>query len=266
MSTAPLTTWLECLRAISSVKGILHLGPGYGVGELSKWSTKFTTASVHLIEANPKASSHLERIFEQKKNIQVANKVVMPLEESWKFHTYDNSSESCLLNLDVVHQYWPYIKQTNESLDQTYPEGIFFQEYIKNYPGINWLIVDCLPAATLIRSMGSYIDQMDVVIARTLIKGESDALGCTVASTTQLLQKHSFRLVHIQAERNPAIGIALYVKDLHATETLLKKRLGNLESHNQELAARLSKQAELISYAEQQLEEIKDLIVERDLG
>ena len=207
----PLTAWLDVLSAALPPAGVLLVGAGAGKGAWVQWLQSRGVASgatpVHLVEGDERQYRYLQKIGV---GCTLWRDVVAPSGGSATFHRTSNPAESGLLPPQSLQQLWPHL-----GVEQTVGiEDAMTLDALQAEAGgsINWLVLDCLPAAALLQGGERLLTQLDVALVRVANTLPTD-LAADQQAVDQLLHAVGLRCVHTQAERHPGLAHALYIRD-----------------------------------------------------
>src|SRR5690606_38343140 len=135
--------------------------------------------------------------------------VVAPKAGATIFHRASNASESGLLPIQDLRELWPNLAPG----EQVAGDGATTLDALHAEAGtdINWLLLDCLPAAALLQGGAQLLSQVDVALVRVASGLPQEALAGQQA-VDQVLGEAGMRCVHSQSERHPALAHVLYVR------------------------------------------------------
>ena len=209
-----MTSWLDVLRGVLPPRGVLLIGAGAGDGLWVQWLLRRAMASdgalVHLIEGDEQQYRHLQHSLPTNAGWVSRHDVVAGSSTSTIFHRASNPAESGLLKPESLQQLWPHLG-TEQIISIEDP--ITLDELRQQAAGeINWLILDCLPAANLLQGGAKLLPQLDVALVRVAQDLPAE-LKADQQSVDNLLRAAGLRCVHTESERHPALAHALYVRD-----------------------------------------------------
>lgn len=243
----PLTDWLDVLQAVLPPCGVLLVGAGAGSGAWIRWlgsrSVASTSVPVHLVEGDDHQYRRLQRNLGADNGWTLWRDVVSPGAGPAVFHRASNSAESGLLPVQSLQGLWPNLAAEHELTveDAATLDGLHAEAGKR----INWLFLDCLPAAALLQGGVQLMSQLDVALVR-VASGLPRALLADGEAADEVLRASGMRRVYSEAERHPALAQVLYVRDtnqrLRASEPAQEqaKRAGEMAS---ESASRASEDA-----------------------
>ncbi|KAF1708915.1 hypothetical protein CSC70_12535 [Pseudoxanthomonas kalamensis DSM 18571] len=136
--------------------------------------------------------------------------MVAPAAGTATFHRVSNPAESGLLPAQSLQKLWPHLGAEQDALieDATTLDAL----YAEAGGQINWLVLDCLPAAALLQGGAKLLPQLDVALVR-VASDLSPELLADQQAVDQVLHAVGLRCIHGQAERHPALAHVLYVRD-----------------------------------------------------
>lgn len=219
-----MTSWLDVLRAVLPPRGILLVGAGAGDGAWVQWLQRRAMASdsalVHLIEGDEQQYRHLQLSLQASAGLVSRHDVVAGSSTSTIFHRASNPAESGLLKPESLQPLWPHLG-TEQTIDIEDP--VTLDELTKQAAGeINWLILDCLPAATLLQGGAKLLPQLDVALVRVAQDLPAE-LKADQQAADELLRAAGLRCIHTESERHPALAHALYVRDAAQIQEQVRK-------------------------------------------
>lgn len=211
VATLAMTAWLDVLRAALPPGGVLLVGAGTGEGAWVRWLRDRGVASgtlpVYLVEGDERQYRHLHSIGD---GCILWRDVVAPRAGAATFHLASNPAESGLLPAQSLQKLWPHLgtERAVAIEDATTLDGLHTEAAGR----INWLVLDCLPAAALLQGGANLLPQLDVALVRVAGDLPPELLADQHA-VDQLLQAAGLRRIHSQVERHPGLAHALYVRD-----------------------------------------------------
>jgi len=174
-SRSPLPHLLQALRALYPPQCVVHVGIGQGMGELVLWRQWTNLPRAVLIDADD------TRLTWARQNTpstwRVLHATVAPTEGPHTYHRASNPQEDGLLPPEHLKAWWPQLSALTaearhaQTLDQlmamTGTDSPAPNEPPTNNTPDHWLLLDCLPAAQLLRGASSLLAHTRVVCART---------------------------------------------------------------------------------------------------
>ncbi|WP_337877777.1 hypothetical protein [Caldimonas sp.] len=233
----PLSTWLDVLRAVFPPRAVIAVGAGSGNGSLLQWLRSRHVHQVCVVEGDANQYSHLLRQLPEGAGWTPRCDVVAPAAGPAVFYRASNPAESGLFEPERLRMLWPNLSK-REAIDIDTAitlEGLLAEAG----EHINWLMLDCLPAAPLLQSGLARFDQIDVVVARVAV-AEHTGLdhSAHLAAADELLSGLGFMRVHQCAERHPALARAIYVR----SPTVLRNQLDAARTERAALECALQEQ------------------------
>jgi hypothetical protein len=129
------------------------------------------------------------------------------------FHVASNPRESGLIPAEALRPLWRNLQEkARRPMSGIRLDALLSAE---SSPRINWLVIDCLPAAALLRGALQLLDQCDVVLARVALLAEK--LPALIPESglndlRDLLSEHDFKSISQDEERMPLLAAALFVR------------------------------------------------------
>lgn len=260
-TTQALPPLLDFLQDLMPPSHITLVGAGNGKGRWAQWLSTLKVPST-LVEADEQQFAALQHVqatggFAQGRLLHA---VVAAEAGEVEFHTSSLATESGLLSAEAVQQLWPNVQPLHASQRQ----AIGLADVLPLQHPNQWLVLDCLPAASLLKAAASALSQLDVVVARVLLTANHahPIPGTGLAELAGLLP--DFVQLALQPTRHPAIAYALLVRDYRsATVQALKAHAAEgqakqaAQQAHADLLARLdlaqSEKAELLKKQELQV-------------
>ena len=147
------------------------------------------------------------------------------------FHHASLQSESGLLPATALTACWPGIKPLGQyqasslSLDDACAQASAARAWASPP---QWLWIGCLPATALLRGATQVLHLTDVVVMRVQLHPDAHP-DASLHSAQTLLQAQGFALCGVETERNPHLGIALFVRDYPAAYSTTSGELNALQ-------------------------------------
>ena len=267
LKTATITTWLQFLRALMPPSGMLLVGAGVGTSPLVQLLKQWEEPNTILVEGDELQYQHLKRNLKHFESWHIHNVVVAPNKESVTFYRASNTSESGLINPEQLQGIWPNLRLKQNSIHG----GVTVSDVINGaeYP-ISWLMLDCLPAGSMLRSIGDALDEIDLIMLRVLIH-ESIALesGNSHEDIKFWLQEQGFRILAVLPERHPALAQVLYVRGLQYQRSIYTQQkyridqLTDVQDEQIKFASELQAQIKMIKIEKEKLEQENSELISR---
>ncbi|HEH9408461.1 TPA: hypothetical protein SIA33_001436 [Aeromonas salmonicida] len=129
------------------------------------------------------------------------------------FHRASNPAESGLIAPEQLRGLWPNLDLV--SIEQNAAAVTLDALWHDANQAINWLVLDCLPAAVLLRGGTQLLAQADVVVVRVAVDDRLDIEPSARQSAADvLLHTAGLTCVQLLPQRHPALFYAIYVRDV----------------------------------------------------
>lgn len=208
----PISVWLDVLGTVFSPQGLLLIGAGSGNSQWIKWLLRQAQFPIQLVEGDRVKYKFLERSLAFKENWTLQHEVVAPRPGPIEFHHASNPNESGLLPPSQLNSFWPHLECVRTEPVENAVTLLSLLEAKKN---INWLVLDCLPAATLLKSTEECLSGLDVIIVKVTLNDHlSVESGADQNSINILLKSAGLTCVHVVPQRHPALAHAIYIRDI----------------------------------------------------
>jgi hypothetical protein len=207
---------LALLRLISPPQTIIHIGAGYGNGVMSAWR-EWPIPYALIIDAD---ESRLDWVNTQVTNNpawQVCCAVLADTDGEADYYSVSNPAEDGLLAAEQLTALWPNL-QTNQQVTRqvTRLDSLLAKHPATLLPTAAsiWTFIDCLTSLTILKGAGKALEQWSVLCLRVLLQPlpEQNTIG-TLQDLEAYLQPYGYRCIQITESNNPAIGVALFVRD-----------------------------------------------------
>jgi FkbM family methyltransferase len=213
--------YLDCLCRIFPVKGAIIVGAGMGHGQWFDLFFQQAVDDVLLIEADKDNVKYLEKKYSSRNQWKVLHQVVSDQEEECLFYRLSNSAESSLVHPDLLKALWPNISTKEELSCSTVTLDGLVQE--KGYKA-NWLVIDTLPAEKILDGAQAMLANLDLVIVRVIKADETvSSFSGSCIGIDAFLKNYGLLRFGVESERHPALGLALYVRDVQLQTLELKQ-------------------------------------------
>ncbi|MCB1944109.1 MAG: hypothetical protein KDI53_19015, partial [Candidatus Accumulibacter sp.] len=210
-TTFSFSDWLEHVRCLLPISGVVHVGAGGGLDSLryANWNV----AQAVLIEADEMLADRLVETVKEHPSWSAHSAFISDGDGEATFYVASNANESGALKPETLTRFWRNLRTIEErpartvTLD-TLLAGLAVGE------ALNWAVVDCLPALPVLRGAEKLIAQADVIVARAFLD-ESQLPGEAGGKSEldQFLTAHGYRCLATEEENQPALGRLLYVRD-----------------------------------------------------
>jgi len=234
--TMDLTSWLNHLHYLMPPTGMVIIGAG--IGSLGKMLGEWEVPVAHFIEADEKQIQRMEASLTGHTDWHIYRALLWRTSAEISFYQASNPAESGILQPETLASLWPNLKtRDKESRQSTTLDSLLHDIQPQMAP--NWLIVDCLPALSILQGAGKWLDTSEVIVARVIL--DDDIVPDEGASKPELdgfLQANGFRCIALQEERQPKVVSALYVREYKPQLDQLTQAKAALEQDKNSLAAR----------------------------
>lgn len=276
--TMDLTSWLNHLHYLMPPTGMVIIGAG--IGSWGKLLGEWEVPVAHFIEADEKQIQRMKATLTDYTDWHLHRALLWRTSAEISFYQASNPAESGILQPETLASLWPNLKTRDEELRQSTTLDSLLHD-IQPQMAPNWLIVDCLPALSILQGAGKWLDTSEVIVARVIL--EDDTVPDEGASKSEIdgfLEVNGFRCIALQEERQPKVVSALYVREykpqldqlaqakamLEQDKTALATRRDELEKQVAELTHARDEQARLASERQAQLataEQIKAELIQQ---
>ncbi|EPK7361503.1 FkbM family methyltransferase [Kluyvera ascorbata] len=220
----PISVWLDVLGTVFSPQGLLLIGAGSGNSQWIKWLLRQAQFPIQLVEGDKVKYKYLERSLAFNEDWTLQHEVVAPRPGPIEFHHASNPNESGLLPPSQLNSFWPHLECVRT---EHVENAVTLSSLLEAKRNINWLVLDCLPAATILMGAGERLSDLDVIIVRVAFNDHFNAeSGADQNSINILLQSAGLTCIHVVPQRHPALAHAIYVRDI--------KRQKNEHAQNKE--------------------------------
>lgn len=252
LSQLGIASFMLCLKALVAPNKIIHVGAGRGVGDLHAWQ-RWNLAEALIIEADSQRTSWANSELPEQSNWKVIEAIVAETVTEVEFFQASNPDEDSYFPVKELNRLWPNIRvvqsqpRKTETLANLVERAGFFKSAEltsgEDARSMTWAIIDCLPAESILKSAGQWLDSLGVVIARVLlapISGTSE-VGQNVM-VEAYMRTVNFMPVAVFESQHPSVGHAVFVKDWSAMtagqvinfkNTLLKNHLEQVRIQNE---------------------------------
>jgi hypothetical protein len=206
-----IPVWLTLLAHLYPPKGTLLIGAGAGNSPWVKHLQTENHPNVTLVEADEAKATRLKTATQNSPHWQVKQHVIAQHAAPTQFYTASMQTESGLIEPESLRSLWPNLKTTDQ---QTRQAASLAELQADAETPANWLLVDCMPALSILQGAAKQLAGFDVIATRVLL--QENSLHNSAANVDQLqlaLEAIGFQCVAIETSRHPAIGHALFVRD-----------------------------------------------------
>ncbi len=279
-----LTLWLDCLHNLLPPTHAALIGAGNGSSPWVQWLLQCSQLpNVTLLEADSDQYHLLEQrlaVLPQSNQIQALHGLAGLQNGEQSFYVANLVAESGLLTPSSLTSVWPNLQTVHErTMHATTLQELLSKQLVgeKDDKLHLWLMVDCLPAAPLLHSADAMLRQVDVVLARVLLRQDDSQSGkidgASLDDVSQILC--GMQQVALQPTRHPAIAYALFVRDYRMAlqqqtritdeiqvkclaeiqvKTGLQQKLEQVAKAQQDLEAKLTQQSQVAQDVQAKLE------------
>jgi hypothetical protein len=219
---SPLPHLLQSLRALYPPQCLVHVGIGQGMGELVQWRNWAELPSAVLIDADDNRLLWARQGQPHTWRVQQATLAATAGE--YLYYRSSNAQEDSLVPTEQLQAWWPYLealgtdKRTTQTLDQIMrmeETHLGHAQGAAPYLPGHWLLLDCLPAAQLLRGASALLAHTSVVCARTSQAPTESA--APLADTghqalIDLLAPQGFVLLGQTETHHPALGYTIMAR------------------------------------------------------
>lgn len=218
----PIRPWLDLLGQLYPPSGVLLVGAGSGSSAWVQYLMAANWPSVTLIEADEATAHRLQAATHSQPSWQVLPHVIGPRTAPTPFYSASLGTESGLLEPESLRSLWPNLKTRQKQTRQAVALAELLQD---TESAANWLLVDCLPALSIVQGLAEQLEAFDVIAVRVLLNAAAlpgEAAGLPELQTH--LSERGYRCLTTEATRHPAVGHALFVRDIQALNLALREQ------------------------------------------
>ncbi|HAW0441422.1 TPA: FkbM family methyltransferase [Escherichia coli] len=224
----PISVWLDVLGTVFSPQGLLLIGAGSGNSQWIQWLLRQAQFPILLVEGDKVKYKHLERSLRFNEDWTLQHEVVAQRPGPIEFHHASNPNESGLLPPAQLNSFWSNLECVGT---EHVEHAVTLSSLLESQKNTNWLVLDCLPAATILMGAGPRLSDFDVIIVRVTFNNHLNTeSGGDHNSIDILLQSVGLTCVNVVPQRNPALAHAIYVRDIKKQKI---ERAQNKENINQ---------------------------------
>jgi hypothetical protein len=249
-----MARWLDHLRSLDMVQGVVHVGPGNGTSSLcfKEWGVE----RLVLIEADEALHSKLLQLTLGQAGWSAHAAVLHDEDGEAEFYLASNPNENGLIAPEALRALWANLQvRERRTVSATTLDSLLASQNIGTEQ-LNWLFVSCLPAVRILRGASKLLEGLDVIVARVVLNESLlPAPGVTRIELDAFLAEHGFDCIGYEEERHPGLGQAVYRHnwrslvgrqraDFQATRASHERELEDLRHANEELARAQSRQRE----------------------
>jgi hypothetical protein len=210
-ATTSLTGWLNHLRSLAPIQGLVLVGAGSGA--LASRFKEWGVSKLVLVDADEASTGRLSALAASEPGWSVHAALVSEVEQETDYFLASNPNENGLIPPDRLTGFWKNLQVRGQlklpaiTLDKLLADRA-------DHTALNWAFVGCLPAVPVLKGAPQLLASCDVVAARVVL--DEDRLPGVGATRTELdafLSAQAFRCVAFEQERHPGMGMALYLRD-----------------------------------------------------
>ncbi|MCA1985519.1 MAG: hypothetical protein LDL27_03475 [Desulfovibrio sp.] len=207
-----LHDWLERLRILHPIVGVVHVGASLPAAEqYAQWNV----ARVTFVEAQASKCAALAPHMAGRSGWGTVEATVADSRREVVFHLASNPDESGLTPPESLRSVWQNLAESGQERREAVPLASLLTS--EAHAACNWLVVDCFPAVPVLAGLGERLAGFDVVLCRALM---GDRLlpkaGITQAAIATHLKANGFKTVMGAASRHPQVGYVLHVRNWRA--------------------------------------------------
>lgn len=206
----PILPWLEHLFQLIPSSGLILVGAGPGNSKWLEYLRERPEIAAKLVEADPVQFKCLERVASNFPNWQISKEVIAQHRGPVAFYQSSLSSENSLIEPDALRGIWPNLT-AHQTLDL---HAITLEDLLCESPApVNCLLIDCLPAKSIIESAHAGLDSVNIIVARVVIGVTEGQLASASLCTLQAyMEQCGYRLLSVETTRHPSLGHALFIR------------------------------------------------------
>lgn len=204
-------TFINCLEYLFPCTGLIYVGAGNGSALNGEHFSRISRLLA--IEADDLAFSYLENNLQNRTGWTALKALVGKDEAKTSFFAASNPNESGLLNPEALKSVWRNLTclgsrpQASTTLSSVLRNECQAEHY-------NWLRIDCLPPASILRGIEKHLEQFDVIDVRVLDHAAGILEdGCTKPECDTLLIPLGYQMGFVEEATNPMVHRVLYVRD-----------------------------------------------------
>lgn len=223
-NTLTLQSWLDHLRTLYPVKGLVHVGAGSGhaADRYAEWDVP----SAVFIEAEEKLHEKFVASVNGRRGWSVHHALLSSEAGPRTFYLASNPNESGLVSPDDLTFLWRNLKtEEKRELSATTLADLLASS---GAGVINWAVIDCIPALPVIQGAGQQLEAWDVVVARAVLeKNRLRESGVSKPELDDFLAGCGYRAVAWEEEFQPLLAAVLYVRDWKNSCSSIHARLAD---------------------------------------
>ena len=260
LSNQSLQSWVDHLRAIFPITAIVHVGVGSGhiLTHYAEWGVSCAL----LIEAEETLFQQLASATQMQEGLIAHKALISDKECSKTFFLASNPNEHGVIKPENFTDLWRNLKtQEERQIDSKTLESVLNSQNTLAAP-VNWCVIDCLPALQVLQGTGKFIEGLEVIITRAILKEERcSEIGASKNELDIFLASQGFYCIALEEERQPALGSLVYIRNWKNKYRVTNVQLEALTGEKRTLQESQDHHAKLASERQVQLEQ---LILSRD--
>lgn len=236
-----LATLRQVFALVFPMRGVVVVGAGRGQG-LEDFRS---AASVLLVDARRECIEPLQKRCLALPNATAVQAVIAARSGAAVFHFASKPDESALITPESLQPLWRNL--TTNSVDEV--EAVTLPDLLASLAPepdfrCNWLVIDCLPALSVLEGARGLVDDVDVIELRCVRDGAVAVEGGVgLESAEQWLEARGFHLAAQFEETLPQLCKAVFCRDV----SKLGAKVGDLENDLAQLKRRSEEQLRLLS-------------------
>ncbi|MCQ4321758.1 hypothetical protein [Stutzerimonas stutzeri] len=210
---------LEMARQLATPQAIIHIGAGLGHGPFSHW-LNWPVAYARVIDSDAKRLEWLSaRAAQQTSSTDwlALGGVLAEQDGERELHHASNPAEDGLLPASALVGLWPNLRPLSTSHQQAQRLDTLLSSYpipVQEGEGTTWLMVECLPALSILRGATQTLENVSVICLRSVLDpARLEVPEASLEAAVDFLNAWGFRCAHIGETNHPAIGEALFLRD-----------------------------------------------------
>ena len=256
-------TWLEHLRILYPISGLLHIGSGTRahIDHYQAWQIP----AVLFIDADQDRLSVISRRIEAIDSWKAHVVLLAEKEGEAVYYRASNPNESGLIAPEILKPLWQNLHTLDHENRTTKTiNAVLAGRELKGWAeNVNWVISNHLTSLQILRGADRILDKWDVVVARTILDKnlipEHPLLG--KQALDEFMAENGFKPLASQSERHPGITNVIYLRNHQQGVQLRLAHLRKDRDEQHYMAQQL--QAE-IDQLKQQNTELETLRQQRD--
>lgn len=241
------------LADLTHPDGVVHVGVGMGAGDMHCWRD-WDIPNALLIDANEKRLKWAQRLAEATPGWHAEAAVLSEADQEVRLFEASNAAESGLVDPRQLAPLWPNLRAAGSSLikSASLDSLLSRQQYarLRNCER-PWLVIDCLPAARILKGAQHFLERCSAVWVRVLL----ESAGCEGAHLTDLdhlFDELGYTKLQVEEGNHPAVGEALFVRDwkswYEARVTLLSDEATQAKATSISLRSEVSRLSERLEH------------------